>query len=293
MVMQTIPSRLTIWTSFKGLPTASPFFRAKRNDAAQFGCAVLTDSASHAKRNDAARRSDGTRKLKSPWGGTLGQPHGLFNFLALVRTSLADLLACVLRRRCRPLRRQSCAIYSFAAPAPNVRRCCGRLFTIRTCQRDSRSFLAYILFQALLRCGDLPVVKTKNPVSVQLFCDCGLSFVLSNQKRAADQPICCAFTPRYALWRPAAVPNRKKVAIRGVFLFLGSLDRLERRSGTNLGPAREQGGLGSAAGAFGRALGGVPGVQCWAALGTGLLAGVVEWHQACATNEGLGFMPGA
>lgn len=73
MAMQTIPSRLTIWTSFKGLPTASPFFRAKRNDA--------------------ARRSDGTRKFQSPWGGTLGQPHGLFNFPALVRTSLADLLA--------------------------------------------------------------------------------------------------------------------------------------------------------------------------------------------------------
>lgn len=73
MVMQTIPSRLTIWTSFKGLPTASPFFRAKRNDA--------------------ARRSDGTGKLKSPWGGTLGQPHGLFNFPALIRTPLADLLA--------------------------------------------------------------------------------------------------------------------------------------------------------------------------------------------------------
>ena len=94
MAMQTIPSRLTIWTSFKGLPMASLFFfRAKRNDAAQFGCAVLTDSASHAKRNDAARRSDGTRKFQSPWGGTLGQPHGLFNFPALVRTSLADLLA--------------------------------------------------------------------------------------------------------------------------------------------------------------------------------------------------------
>lgn len=72
MAMQTIPSRLTIWTSFKGLPTASPF---------------------HAKRNDAARRSDGTRKFQSPWGGTLGQPHGLFNFPALVRTSLVDLLA--------------------------------------------------------------------------------------------------------------------------------------------------------------------------------------------------------
>lgn len=93
MAMQTIPSRLTIWTSFKGLPTASPFFRAKRNDAAQFGCAVLTDSASRAKRNDAARRSDGARKFQSPWGGTLGQPHGLFNFPALIRTPLADLLA--------------------------------------------------------------------------------------------------------------------------------------------------------------------------------------------------------
>ena len=96
-----------------------------------------------------------------------------------------------------------------------------------------------------------------------------------------------------ALWRPAAIPNRKKVAIRGVFLFLGSLDRLKRCSGMNLGPACEQSGLGSAAGAFGRALGGVPGVQCWAALGTGLLAGVVEWYRACATNEGLGFMLGA
>lgn len=112
MAMQTIPSRLTIWTSFKGLPTASPF-HAKRNDAAQFGCAVLSDSASHAKRNDAARRSDGTRKFQSPWGGTLGQPHGLFNFPALIRTPLADLLACVLRRRCRPLRRQSAP---FTAP---------------------------------------------------------------------------------------------------------------------------------------------------------------------------------
>ena len=55
------------------------------------------------------------------------------------------------------------------------------------------------------------------------------------------------------------------------------------------GPACEQSGPGSAAGAFGRALGGVPGVQCWAALGTGLLAGVVEWHRVCAMNETSGF----
>lgn len=194
---------------------------------------------------------------------------------------------------CRLLRRQSCAIYSSAAPAPNVRRYwCGSPFAICACQRDSRSFVC-IPFQDSPRYGDLPVVKTNNPVSVQLFCDCGFSFVRAKYKRAADQPICCASAPRYALWRPAAVPNRKKVAIRGVFLFLGSLDRLKRRSGMNLGSACEQSGPGSAAGAFGRALGGVPGMQRWAALGTGLLSGVVEWHRACATNEGLGFMPGA
>jgi hypothetical protein len=31
--------------------------------------------------------------FKAHGGGTLGQPHGLFNFPALVRTPLADLLA--------------------------------------------------------------------------------------------------------------------------------------------------------------------------------------------------------
>lgn len=93
MAMQTIPSRLTIWTSFKGLPTASPFFRAKRNDAAQFGCAVLTDSASRAKRNDAARGSDGTGKPQGVRYGALGQCLAPFASPALVKTTLADLLA--------------------------------------------------------------------------------------------------------------------------------------------------------------------------------------------------------
>lgn len=101
MAMQTIPSRLTIWTSFKGLPTASPFFRAKRNDA--------------------ARRSDGTGKFQSPWGGTLGQPHGLFNFPALIRTPLADLLACALRRRCRPLRPMPVAAAGVFSPSALTR----------------------------------------------------------------------------------------------------------------------------------------------------------------------------
>lgn len=122
-------------------------------------------------------------------------------------------------RRCRPLRRQSCAIYSSAAPAPNVRRCwCGSPFVICACQRDSRSFVC-IPFQDPPRYGDLPVVKTNNPVSVQLFCDCGLSFVRAKYKLADDQPICCAFAPRYALWRPAAVPNRKKMQFGAFFCF--------------------------------------------------------------------------
>lgn len=176
------------------------------------------------------------------------------------------------------------------ATPPVLRRL--QLRCICACQRDFRSFVC-IPFQDSPRYGDLPVAKTNNLASVQLFCDCGLSFVRAKYKLTADQLICCAFAPRYALWLPAAIPNRKKVTIQGVFLFLGSQDSLERRSGMNLGPAREQGGPGGAAGAFGRALGGVPGLQCWAALGTGLLAGVVEWHRACATNEGLGFMPGA
>lgn len=193
---------------------------------------------------------------------------------------------------CRPLRRQSCAVYSSAAPAPNVRRCwCGSPFAICACQRDFRSFVC-ISFQDSPRYGDLPFAKTNNPASVQLFCDCGLSFVRAKHKLTADQLICCAFAPRYALWRPAAIPNRKKIAIRGVFLFLGSLDRLERRSRMNLGPAREQGGPGSAAGAFGRALGGVPGCSA------GRLWGRARWPASWSGTEPalsmrcLGSMPG-
>ena len=127
---------------------------------------------------------------------------------------------------------------------------------------------------------------------MQLFCDCGPSFVRAKYKLTADQPICCAFAPRYALWLPAAIPNRKKIAIRGVFLFLGSQDSLERRSGMNLGPAREQGGPGGAAGDFGRALGWSARVQRWAALGTGPLAGIMEWYRACVINEVFGLNAG-
>ena len=95
-----------------------------------------------------------------------------------------------------------------------------------------------------------------------------------------------------ALWRPAAIPNRKKVAIRGVFQIFGSLDRLKRSSGMNLGPAREQGGPGGAAGDFGRVLGWSARVQRWAALGTGPLAGIMEWYRACVINEVFGLNAG-
>lgn len=158
----------------------------------------------------------------------------------------------------------------------------------------ARGILSFVCipFQDSPRYGDLPVAKTKISVFVQLFCDCGPSFVRAKYKLTADQPICCAFAPRYALWLPAAIPNRKKIAIRGVFLFLGSLDRLERRSRMNLGPAREQGGPGSAAGAFGRALGGVPGCSA------GRLWGRARWPASWSGTEPalsmrcLGSMPG-
>ena len=97
--------------------------------------------------------------------------------------------------------------------------------------------------------------ENKNPTSMQHFCDCGLPFVLVKRKWTDDQPICSVFVLKYELWHPAVIRNRKKVAIQGVFLFLGTRDRLERHSGMNLGPVREQGGPGGAVGAFGRALG--------------------------------------
>ena len=73
---------------------------------------------------------------------------------------------------------------------------------------------------------------------------------------------------------------------------MGSQDSLERRSGMNLGPAREQGGPGGAAGDFGRALGWSARVQRWAALGTGPLAGIMEWYRACVINEVFGLNAG-
>ena len=113
------------------------------------------------------------------------------------------------------------------------------------------SFLAYIFFQDLLCYGDLPAVKTKISVFVQLFCDCGLFFITAKRKWAADRLISYAFASRSVIGELATIPNRKKVAIQGVFLFLGPRDRFGRRWGWGEPwSVREQGGPESAVGAF-------------------------------------------
>ena len=64
--------------------------------------------------------------------------------------------------------------------------------------------------------------KTKIPTSVQLFCDCGLLSVLREAEMgrcASDLPL---FRASIHVLTPAATRNRKKVAILGVFLFLGT-----------------------------------------------------------------------
>lgn len=64
--------------------------------------------------------------------------------------------------------------------------------------------------------------KTKIPISVQLFCDCGLLSVLREAEMgrcASDLPL---FRASIHVLTPAAIRNRKKVAILGVFLFLGT-----------------------------------------------------------------------
>lgn len=67
--------------------------------------------------------------------------------------------------------------------------------------------------------------KTKIPTSVQLFCDCGLLSALREAEMgrcASDLPL---FRASIHVLTPAAIRNRKKVAILGVFLFFGHPDR--------------------------------------------------------------------
>ncbi len=104
--------------------------------------------------------------------------------------------------------------------------------------------------------------KTKIPTSVQPFCDCGLLSVLREAEMgrcASDLPL---FRASIHVLTPAAIRNRKKVAILGVFLFLGT--RIGLMLGAMGGVARAgafvgefgqrcgRGGLGSAARGYSR-----------------------------------------
>lgn len=88
--------------------------------------------------------------------------------------------------------------------------------------------------------------KTKFPISVQLFCDCGLLSVL----REAEMGRCASdfllFRASIHVLTSAAIRNRKKVAILGVFLFLGT------RIGLMLVPWAGWPGRGAFVGDFGQ-----------------------------------------
>lgn len=62
--------------------------------------------------------------------------------------------------------------------------------------------------------------KTKFPTSVQLFCDCGLLSVLREAEMGRCASDLALFRASIHVLTPAAIRNRKKVAILGVFLFL-------------------------------------------------------------------------
>ena len=78
------------------------------------------------------------------------------------------------------------------------------------------------VFRKVCSAATTRLAKTRIPISVQLFCDCGLPSVLCEVemgRRASNLPF---FRASSVFWRPAAIRNRKKVAILGVFLFLDS-----------------------------------------------------------------------
>lgn len=58
---------------------------------------------------------------------------------------------------------------------------------------------------------------------------------------------CCVFVPRFAIGEFATIANRKKVAIRTDFLFLGSWEGPETALGC-CGPDAERGGSGAGRG---------------------------------------------
>lgn len=150
----------------------------------------------------------------------------------------------------------SCATRNPARPRPTSAVAARGNSSLSVLARGVVALFDGIPFQDLLCYGDLPAVKTKISVFVQLFCDCGLSFITAKRKWTADRLISCAFASRSVIGELATIPNRKNVAIQGVFLLLGSRDRFGRRWGWGEPwSVREQGSPESAVGAFGVVLG--------------------------------------
>lgn len=128
--------------------------------------------------------------------------------------------------------------------------------------------------------------KTKIPTSVQLFCDCGLLSVLREAEMgrcASDLPL---FRASIHVLTPAAIRNRKKVAILGVFLFFGT------RIGLMLVPWAGWPGRGAFVDDFGQRCGrGRLGSAVWGCLRWRNVGGWMPWTTRRREWSGLGVTP--
>ena len=89
-----------------------------------------------------------------------------------------------------------------------------------------RLFTSFLQNQAAPRC------KTKNRTSLQLFCNCGLSFALAKRQQPLYGYYSCVFLLQSVIRELATIRNRKKVAVLTDFLFSGSKrERLGRHYG--------------------------------------------------------------
>ena len=128
----------------------------------------------------------------------------------------------------------------------NLSRRCVRAFFASLFRRwDSACFS-----QDPPRCGDSPSVKTKISPFLQLFCDYGLFPILAKREWVLFAADFLHFRVPVRDRGPRTIPNRKKVAIRAVILFLGFRSRLgaarERHTRHRLPYGKESGAMGRA-----------------------------------------------
>ena len=128
----------------------------------------------------------------------------------------------------------------------NLSRRCVRAFFASLFRRwDSACFS-----QDPPRCGDSPSVKTKISAFLQLFCDYGLFPILAKREWVLFAADFLHFRVPVRDRGPRTIPNRKKVAIWAVILFLGFRSRLgaarERHTRHRLPYGKESGAMGRA-----------------------------------------------